>query len=277
MRKSELPNYDFLGAVYKNTCPNELRDSLESIRSQTIKPKNVVIVIDGFIKEEVFKVLKEYKKKIPIITLTSKKNMGLGLALRLGLAKCKSKVVLRFDTDDINFKERAYLSLIEMNKSNIDILGSNIYEFTDNPNKYISIKKMPLNHWQIKRALFFRNPMNHPSIAFLRESIINLDGGYRDFPFYEDYDLWIRAIFSGLKFKNLDKQLVAMRVSNRSQRRIGIRLILMEFKLFLTFLEYSKFHAFLFFPIFIIRSILKILPLRIFNFILLSLFRKKLK
>ena len=68
-------------------------------------------------------------------------------------------------------------------------------------------------------------------------------------PFYEDYDLWIRAIFSGLKFKNLDKQLVAMRVSNRSQRRIGIRLILMEFKLFLTFLEYSKFHAFLFFPI----------------------------
>ena len=277
MRKSELPNYDFLGAVYKNTCPNELRDSLESIRSQTIKPKNVVIVIDGFIKEEVFKILNEYEKKIPIITLTSKKNMGLGLALRLGLAKCKSKVVLRFDTDDINFKERAYLSLIEMNKSNIDILGSNIYEFTDNPNKYISIKKMPLNHWQIKRALFFRNPMNHPSIAFLRESIINLGGGYRDFPFYEDYDLWIRAIFSGLKFKNLDKQLVAMRVSNRSQRRIGIRLILMEFKLFLTFLEYSKLHAFLFFPIFIIRSILKILPLKIFNFILLSLFRKKLK
>jgi len=277
MNKSKLPNYDFLGAVYINTYPNELIDSLESIRSQTIQPKNVVIVIDGFIKEEVSSILTEYKKKLPIITLTSEKNIGLGLALRLGLKKCKSKVVLRFDTDDVNLKERAYLSLIEINKSNIDILGSNIYEFADNPNKYISIKKMPLSHQQIKRSLVLRNPINHPSVAFLRDSIINLDGGYRDFPFYEDYDLWIRAIFSGLKFKNIDKQLVAMRVNNRSQRRVGFKLILMEFKLFNTFLKYSAIHAVIFFPIFIIRSILKILPLKIFNFILLKFFRNNFR
>ena len=136
---------------------------------------------------------------------------------------------------------------------------------------------MPINHWQIKRSLVFRNPINHPSVAFFRDSIINLEGGYRNFPFYEDYDLWIRAIFSGLKFKNLDKQLVAMRVTNRSKRRIGFKLILMESKLFLTFLKFSIIHAILFFPIFILRSILKILPLKIFNFLLINFFRGKLR
>ena len=44
----------------------------------------------------------------------------------------------------------------------------------------------------IKKMIPFRNPFNHPSICFKLSSIKSLDGGYRDIPYYEDYDLWIR-------------------------------------------------------------------------------------
>ena len=63
--------------------------------------------------------------------------------------------------------------------------------------------------------MLFRNPINHPTVAFLKESIIKLDGGYRNCPLYEDYDLWIRAFNSGLKFKNIAEPLVAMRIKGQ--------------------------------------------------------------
>ena len=69
-----------------------------------------------------------------------KKNVGLGLALRKGLLNCDSKIVLRFDTDDINLKDRAYCIVKELSENEVDIVGSNIFEFVDNPKKYISKK-----------------------------------------------------------------------------------------------------------------------------------------
>ena len=72
----------------------------------------------------------------------------------------------------------------------------------------------------LKRNLIFRNPINHPSVGFIKNSIINLKGGgYRNNPFYEDYDLWIRALSSGLIFKNLETPLVAMRITTQRDRR----------------------------------------------------------
>ena len=85
----------------------------------------------------------------------------------------------------------------------------------------------------------FRNPFNHPSICFKLLSIRNLEGGYRNIPYYEDYDLWIRAIYSGLNYANLKDILVGMKSENIIQRRRGFKKILFELKLFQTFWENS--------------------------------------
>ncbi len=274
---NKFPDYDFLGSVYLGTKGNELEESLLSIKLQTLKPKNIIIIIDGFIKKEVKTIIDKYSFYLPIKTIPIKQNVGLGLALRKGLKECKSKIVLRFDTDDINVKERALVQVKEITESNIDIVGSNIYEFNDNKEKIINQKVMPLSHNNIKKSIIFRNPINHPSAGFLKDSIIKLDGGYRDFPFYEDYDLWIRAIFSGLKFKNINKNLVGMRVSDQRSRRTGFKLIFMELRLLKTFFQYSKLHGILFIPILFLRSIFKILPLKIVIFLFEKILRKKIK
>ncbi len=274
--KNNLPNYDFLGSVYHGTNAQELEESLISIESQSFKPKNIIIMIDGLIKQNVIEVLNKFVDRIPIKIIPIKKNIGLGLALRKGLKECKSKIVLRFDTDDINFSNRAYYTVKELTENNIDIVGSNIQEFNNNPKEFISKKIMPTSHSQIKKTIFFRNPINHPTVGFIKDSILKLDGGYRHFPFYEDYDLWIRAIFSGLRFKNINKTLVAIRINSQRSRRRGVNLIIMECKLLKTFFQVSIFHSFLFFPILIFRIIFTLLPLKIINLLFVHIFRKKI-
>ena len=258
-------NYDFLGSVYIGTNHSELEETLDSIISQTKPPKNVFIVIDGEISNQVNDVLIKYQKKMPLKLIHSKKNLGLGLALRKGLKKCKSKIVLRFDTDDINFKNRAYLQIKELLNSKTDIVGSEIYEFINDSKKFISKKKVPIEHNQIGRQMLFRNPINHPTVAFLKDSIIKLDGGYRNCPLYEDYDLWIRAFNRGLKFKNIAKPLVAMRIKGQRSRRRGLNMILKESRIIYTFFQASFIKGVLFIPIFIVRSLIMCLPINFFD------------
>ena len=213
-------------------------------------------------------------KVIPIKKITLKENVGLGLALREGLKECESEIILRFDTDDINDKKRAFYIVEELANGNVDVVGSNIYEFTNNPKKWTSLKKMPLSHNSIKRHLIYRNPINHPSVGFLKKSIINLNGGYRNFPFYEDYDLWIRAINNNLIFKNIDKALVAVRVTEQRERRKGVKLIFSEIRLLITFFKASFWQGLKFIPFLFFRIIFTLLPLRIINLIYSKYLRK---
>lgn len=271
----KVTDYDFLGSIYKNTKVSELDETFKSIKIQTYKPKNIILVIDGFVKKELIDLVENHSKILPIKIIKIKKNLGLGNALRKGLKSCKSKIVLRFDTDDINLKNRAELIVKELEKGDVDIVGSNIYEFEKNPQKRICSKNMPLDHQSIIRTMFLKNPINHPSVGFLRKSILKLDGGYRHFPFYEDYDLWIRAWKNGLKFRNIDKELVALRITGQRARRKGIEIAKSEFRLLLTFFEHSYLFGFLFIPSFILRTFFALLPIKLTNFILKKFVRNE--
>lgn len=271
----KLADYDFLGSIYKNTKACELRETFESIKNQTHQPKNIILVFDGYVKNNVSDLVEDYKKTLPIKIISIKKNVGLGIALKKGLLQCKSKIVLRFDTDDINLQRRAELTVRELEKGDFDIVGSNVYEFYQDPRVWVSKKKMPLTHKSISRSLMFRNPINHPSVGFLRKSILKLNGGYRHFPFYEDYDLWIRAFFSGLKFKNINQELVGLRITDQRVRRRGLKLVYSELKLLFTFFNYSIFHSLIFLPSSLFRIIFALMPLKIVNILYENIFRNK--
>ncbi len=273
----KLSDYDFLGSIYKNTKAYELFEALESIKKQTHQPKNIFIVFDGYVNNDVLKVVNNYKKFLPIKIIPIKNNCGLGLALNKGLNNCKSEIVIRFDTDDINFENRAELIVKELEKGNVDIVGSNAYEFDRNPKLWISKKKMPISHKSISREIIFRNPINHPSVGFLKKSILKLNGGYRHFPFYEDYDLWIRALYSGLKFKNINQELVALRITDQRARRRGIKLVKSEIKLLFTFFNYSIINGLIFMPFCFVRIIFALMPLKILKIFYNNFLRIKIK
>ena len=255
--------YDFLGSAYFNTSSEELNYALISIHKQTLKPNKVVLVFDGRVKSDLFEIVDSFQVYFKIDLLVLEDNYGLGIALREGLKLCESKYVLRFDTDDYNLPSRAEKQISFMKMGYYDISGSYVSEFLDNVDNIIAIKKVPTSEEKIKNMIPFRNPFNHPSICFKLDSIRQLDGGYRHFPFYEDYDLWIRAIHSGLRCSNLDEYLVAMKSNQIISRRIGLNMVFNEMRLFKTFWKYS-FKDFIFFlPSFLLRSSIRLLPSRL--------------
>ena len=73
---------------------------------------------------------------------------------------------------------------------------------------------MPTNYNGIKKSICYRNPFNHPSVAF-RIKAVNKVGGYEDVPFFEDWFLWAKMISSNANVANIDKSLVKFRFSDQ--------------------------------------------------------------
>ena len=59
-------DYDFLGSIYKNTKVSELAETFQSIKIQTHKPKNIILVIDGFIEKKLIELVENNAKILPI-------------------------------------------------------------------------------------------------------------------------------------------------------------------------------------------------------------------
>jgi hypothetical protein len=130
------------------------------------------------------------------------------------------------DADDINDKYRFLKQINFFKRNNPDILGSNIEEII-NGKKFI--KKMPLKPNLFN--FFLMNPINHMSVMFKKDKIINL-GGYPEIKYKEDYCLWFLAKISNYNIVNLEAPLVKSRLDAKTlKRRKNIDAIYSEFKM----------------------------------------------
>lgn len=77
-------NFSVLMSTYKNDNEKYLRESLDSIINQTIKPEEIILIVDGPITEGLNSVIQEYKQKCFFLKVKYlEENMGLGNALRI--------------------------------------------------------------------------------------------------------------------------------------------------------------------------------------------------
>lgn len=218
MNNSFLP-FSVLMSVYKKDNPLWLREALESIITQTIKPDQIVLVVDGYIGEELEKVLSSYSDKLDIMRL--EKNAGLGTALNKGLEICKHPLVARMDSDDISLSSRFEQQLSAFASDNqLSVSGGYIQEFDHKTKKIISVKKVPLSEKEVRKFIKFRSPVNHPSVMFKKTDVLAA-GGYQPLHFMEDYFLWIRMINKGFKICNIPFILVNMRTTDSLYSRRG--------------------------------------------------------
>ena len=110
-----------------------------------------------------------------------------------------------------------------------------------------------------------RNPINHPTVLFKKSDIINV-GLYKDIKFFEDYELWLRCIKSGLKIKNINKPLVAMKRSDFFSKRHGLKYAYFEFKFLKEITKEKTISRFLI-PIYFLRIFIRIIPHRFISWI----------
>jgi glycosyltransferase involved in cell wall biosynthesis len=224
--------FSVLLSVYFRENPDYFYKSIESIIHQTLPPDEIIIVKDGPLTKELDAVIQNFLAVAPIVVVPLEKNSGLGFALNRGLQSCTHEIVARMDSDDIAREDR-FEKQINFMKDHPEyaLVGSNIAEFNKNVDDIVSFRKVPEKTGEINSFARRRCPVNHMSVVFKKESIIEA-GGYIPFQGYEDYHLWARMLIKGLKFYNLQDNLIFARVGNNMlSRRQGLMYYKQELKL----------------------------------------------
>jgi len=201
---------DFLTAAFEST-----------VDAQTRRPDQVVIVQDGPIGDQLAGRIAELAaaSRVPVDVVALERNVGLGPALDAGLAACRHPVVARMDADDISLPHRftVQLPIIE---SGVDIVGSGLAEFVDDPDEVVGTRTPPVEPADIRERARFAIPFNHPTVLYRRDLVLSV-GGYTDFARMEDYLLWAKLILAGARVANVAEPLVKYRVGAGAYTRRG--------------------------------------------------------
>lgn len=218
--------------VYGKDNPEWFQTAVDSILNQTVKPDEVVLVVDGPVPTELDKIIIRLEQNEVFKVIRFAENQGHGNARRAGLKACSNELVALMDADDVSASDRfeKQIRLFSENEE-LDIVGGNISEFIDEESNIVAKRIVPQTDNEIKAFLKKRCPMNQMTVMFKRSSVEKV-GGYIDWYCDEDYYLWLRMAEANMKFANLGDFLVNVRVGNEMyNRRGGVKYFKSEAKL----------------------------------------------
>jgi len=191
-----------------------LKSALESIRAQTLKQWELVVVDDGSV-DGTAGILASFAAD-PRVKVLRNRQSGLVNALNYGFSECRAPFVARMDGDDVSHPERLETQLgIFAANPDVGLVASSFRHF---PREGLKVGMLAYEEWQnrllshdrIMSDLFVESPFVHPGVMFRRELLAALEG-YRDMGWAEDYDLWLRMAHSGVRFARAEKPLLFWR------------------------------------------------------------------
>lgn len=228
-----FPEFSVSMAVYKGDNPQDFRCALESVVNQSVQPKEIILVVDGPIPNDLNTLIENARSKYSLLKVIKlPKNKGHAIARQVGIDRTCSEYIALMDADDLSVPDR-FERQLERFKENpdLDIVGGQINEFINTVDNIVGARIVPLTDTGIKTYLKRRCPFNQMTVMMKKSAMLEA-GGYIDWYCEEDYYLWIRMFENNSKFANLNQSLVYVRVGNDMyQRRGGLRYFISEFKI----------------------------------------------
>lgn len=222
--ETKTPPFSVLMSVYVNDDDVFFDQAMTSILTdQTLKPTQVVLVVDGPVSDAKNTIIQQYKMLFPKIldVLQLKENLGQGPALNKGLMKCKHEYVARMDADDISLPDRfeKQMALVSQHPG-VDVSSGFVDEF--NQDDLGRIRQVPLEMDAILAFSKIRSPVNHGACVYKKSKVI-ASGGYNSFAQVQDYALFVAMICAGAQFKNQSDILARIRIYDHYARKAGLR------------------------------------------------------
>lgn len=207
----EQPQISIVMPVYNAT--KYLKDSIDSILSQSFSDFELIIVNDGS-TDESLDIIKKYND-LRIVVINNSHNFIN--SLNMGITAAKGKYIARMDADDIMMPDRLEIQyrFLEKNR-HIDICGGWIHTF----GSYEREMQTKQQSKDIILSAIFHCPLYHPTIMMrkeIRELFEYNDEIYQvyneEYVYAEDYKLWTDLLTKKCKFENIPQILVKYRVS----------------------------------------------------------------
>lgn len=207
--------------MYKGEKLEEVKQSIDSMLNQTLKANQFVLVKDGLLTNELDDLIDTYVREAPDLftIVTLEQNIGLGKALDKGIDYCRNELIARMDADDISMPERCEKQVqLFINNPGLDVVGTFIDEFYDEPKNIVSKRIVPTNHDDIVKFMRRRSPFNHPTVMYKKSAVLKA-GGYGKMRRKQDLDLFSRMINSGAQTANIAESLLLFRSNEENFKR----------------------------------------------------------
>jgi hypothetical protein len=198
-----------------------------SILRQTERDLGLVCVDDGS-TDATGEVLEALARRDRRVTVVRGPGEGIARALNRGLARCDAELVARMDADDLAHPDRLAVQCEALAADGaLAAAGSRVALF---PRGAIRAGMARYAAWLnglvsaelVARDLLVEAPLVHPA-SVIRRAALHSAGGWRDGPFPEDYDLWLRLSAAGGRLTNVPSTLLRWRESPQRLTRTDPR------------------------------------------------------
>lgn len=194
---------------------DQLSDAIESILCQTYEEFELILVNYNS-KDNSIDIANEFSAKDSRVKIVDEPRQNIVFALNTGINESEGEYIAIMDANDISYPERlekqaGYLD----DNSEIGVVGTQVNHIpvSDDPDEqeafsqYISWSNRIITHDDIAVNRFIESPLIHPTVMF-RKELIDLHGSYETGEFPEDYELWLRWIYNGVKMYKIPEVLL---------------------------------------------------------------------
>jgi glycosyltransferase involved in cell wall biosynthesis len=209
------PKITVLTTVYNGSL--YLEQAIESVLNQTFSDFDFLIIDDASTDNSV-EIIKSYNDD-RIIFIQNSKNIGQVASLNKGLKIAKGKYIARFDQDDVCLPKRLEEQCDFLaSHRRISIISSWEYVIDSDGNKLREAKRCLDNYGAyLGYILLGLCPVWHPSVMFVKDDILKLNGFDASYGPSEDYELWSRIALNRLEGSVVDKFHLLQREHNQRQ------------------------------------------------------------
>lgn len=213
-RNMSDPLVSIITSVYN--CERYIRESIESILSQTFSDFEFIILNDGS-TDGTMDVVRSYKDN-RIILVESHENWKIPKRRNQGIKMARGKYIAIHDGDDISKSYRLEMQVKILNEEGIFCVGGHAEKIDMNGDLLNETMDYPptINEEIIemitKKCM---NPIIDPTTMFVRKTFIDLGYYTLDKSIYTvpDFDMWCKALLAGHSIKNIQQALINYRTN----------------------------------------------------------------
>lgn len=193
-----------------------IEEALGSVLAERGVDLEVIAVDDGSSDDGPSRVARMARADARLVITHTSTRAGVAGALNRAIELARSPLLARMDGDDISLPGRLARQIDALDADpRLGVVGTRVEAFPEDAlgegmRRYVAWQNAIVTPEDHARELFIESPLCHPSVMIRREALLDA-GGFREGPWPEDYDLWLRLDARGYRLAKVPEVLVRWR------------------------------------------------------------------